>query len=50
MWLLIVEMLIALALLGFIVWWIAFPSRARRGSDSPSDLDGDGESPPPGGR
>lgn len=37
MWLLIVEMLIALALLGFIVWWVAFPSRGSRKDEPPKD-------------
>lgn len=40
MWLLIGEMLLALALLVFIVWWVAVPSRdPRRGTAEDADRD-----------
>ena len=42
MWLLLMEMLIALALLLFIVWWVAFPSRRgeqRKGRADPPGPD-----------
>ena len=36
MWLLILEALAALALLGFAVWWTMFSGRRRRDEDDPS--------------
>ena len=41
MWLLILEALAALGLLGFIVWWTMFSGRKRE-----SDSDEDREDPP----
>ena len=41
MWLLILEALLALGLLGFIVWWTMFSGRKRD-----ADGDQDGEDPP----
>ena len=41
MWLLILEALLALGLLGFIVWWTMFSGRKRDADDNQ-----DGEDPP----
>lgn len=45
MGLLLLEVVLALAIAGFIVWWTMFAGR-RRG-ERPADLDEDGEPPSP---
>jgi len=37
MWWLVLEALSALALVLFLVWWIAFSGRRRRDTDEPDD-------------